>query len=159
VGVVAYELKLPKGSMLHPVFHVSQLKKCIGNHINPNMSLPIVSNEGKIRVESVAILDRRLVKKNNEARTEILVKWSNLDDDEATWEDYLSLCEQFPEIKLEDKLKKKKGALSRSEVEEGICNRLGAVRVSFEFKRDSGAETGFSREINGGSPVRNGAQK
>jgi Chromo (CHRromatin Organisation MOdifier) domain len=123
------------------------------------MSLPIVSNEGKIRVEPVVILDRKLVKKKNEARTEILVQWSNLDDDEATWEDYLSLCEQFPEIKLEDKLKKKKGALSGSEAEERVCNRLGAVKVSFEFKRDSGAETSFSRGINGGRPIRNGAQK
>jgi hypothetical protein len=49
--------------------------------------------------------------------------------------------------------------VSGSEAEEEVCNRLGAVRVSFEFKRDSGAETGFSRGINRGKPVRNGAQK
>jgi hypothetical protein len=84
VGVIAYELKLPEGSILHLVFHVSQLKKYIGTHINPKMSLSIVSYEGKVRVEPVAILDRRLVKKRNEAKAEILVKWSNLDDDEAT---------------------------------------------------------------------------
>ena len=35
VGSVAYELKFPKElAMIHPVFHVSMLKKCIGDPVS-----------------------------------------------------------------------------------------------------------------------------
>lgn len=44
VGVVAYRLRLPETAMIHPVFHVSQLKKFIKPHSPVSKLLPVVSD-------------------------------------------------------------------------------------------------------------------
>lgn len=98
IGQIAYKLKLPPGSKIHPVFHVSQLKKKVGNQVVAMIDPPICNNEGQILVEPMAILDRRMVKKRNKAVTKVLVQWANLSPEEATWEDYGLLRSQFTEF-------------------------------------------------------------
>jgi hypothetical protein len=41
-------------------------------------------------------VDRGLVKKGNEAITQILVKWSGIPVSSATWKDYFVLKKKFP---------------------------------------------------------------
>jgi Chromo (CHRromatin Organisation MOdifier) domain len=112
IGAVAYKLNLPAGSSLHPTFHVSQLKPCTGNAVSCLARLPMFTPGGKLRIEPLAVLDRRITKRNSAAQAEILIKWSNLENDEATWEDYENIRDQFPEFKLEDKLRLMDGVLS-----------------------------------------------
>jgi Chromo (CHRromatin Organisation MOdifier) domain len=50
--------------------------------------LHLVSNFGQLKVEPMSILDRRIIKKGQSPTTQILVRWSNLPDSNATWEDY-----------------------------------------------------------------------
>jgi Chromo (CHRromatin Organisation MOdifier) domain len=123
IGAVAYKLNLPPGSVIHPVFHVSQLKKCHGHKGDTSGTLPVIGTGDRVRIEPIEILDRRLVKRNNTAATEILVKWSNLSDEDSTWEDYEFLCKQSPQFKLEDKLKEKGAVL------------LGMIPVELEQDR------------------------
>jgi hypothetical protein len=55
-------------------------------------------------------------------------RWSNLDDEEATWEEYESLCAQFSYAKLEDKLSLKDGELSCLELAQEGNNMLVVVK-------------------------------
>jgi hypothetical protein len=59
VGRVAYKLHLPKGTKLHDVFHVSQLKKHLGPTVVPNPTLPLVTPDGKIKTYPLCILQCR----------------------------------------------------------------------------------------------------
>ena len=65
IGKVAYKLKPPEGSRIHPVFHVSLLKKFIGEARVVSPELPPMADDGEIIMEPSAILDTRWVKKGS----------------------------------------------------------------------------------------------
>lgn len=59
IGTMAYKLELHVASRLHLVFHVSCLKKVIGNKIPIKTILPKLDNEGKIILELEAVIETR----------------------------------------------------------------------------------------------------
>ncbi|KAA0033837.1 Ty3/gypsy retrotransposon protein [Cucumis melo var. makuwa] len=75
VEPVTYKLELPAETTIHPVFHVSQLKKLIGQH----------------------------EEKNKAAQWEVLICWEGLPSHEATWEYYEEVRRLYPALHLEDK--------------------------------------------------------
>ncbi|XP_019173537.1 PREDICTED: uncharacterized protein LOC109169119 [Ipomoea nil] len=99
IGQVAYRLRLPAGALIHPVFHVSQLKRRVSHGRSVQLEPPLVGPDGQPLTEHVAILGRRILKRNNAALVEVLVQWANLSPEEATWEEYHHLMSQFPSFK------------------------------------------------------------
>jgi len=94
--MVAYELRLPKESFVHPLFHVL-LKKKIGDTAMISSKLPASNKEGQMQIVPIAILDRKLMKKGNRAVATRLIQWSNLYLEDATCKDLEDLQKQFPE--------------------------------------------------------------
>ena len=104
IGQVAYRLELPSYTSIHPVFHVSQLRKAIGtSNIATNIPFQL-SSEMELMVEPDKISQIRHKLQGDTSILEVLVKWKGLPAFEATWEDYDKLQQQFLEFHLEDKV-------------------------------------------------------
>ena len=95
VGLVAYRLQLSEGAWMHPVFHVSLLKKSMGPQV-ANPSLPPSLQEEAEPTAPIAILDRCVIYKQGAPIIQVLVKWSSLHLDNNTWEYLPDLLKQFP---------------------------------------------------------------
>ena len=83
---MAYELELPANSRVHNVFHVSCLKKVLGQNVMPSTVLPPLDDEGKLILVSESILDSREKQLRRRVIKEYLVKWKDLPIEDATWE-------------------------------------------------------------------------
>jgi hypothetical protein len=86
---VAYELELPEGSKIHNVFHVSYLKKAVGQQITTSEELPPLDEEGQLELVPKEVLEHR---EHRERRLrsrvirECLVIWRGLPLEDGTWE-------------------------------------------------------------------------
>ena len=63
-----------------------------------------------------AILERRMVKKNLQAATQLLIHWAGLTPAEATWEFADEIALRFPQFDLEDKVHLMKGQLLQANI-------------------------------------------
>lgn len=100
IGEVAYKLELPVGSKVHPVFHISLLKKKDGSKYSVTSALPNLGSEGQFLVHPAQVLERRTVKRYNAAVVQWLVHWSNTIPEDATWEDAKVIMGQYPTFDL-----------------------------------------------------------
>ena len=60
IGTMAYKLELPASSRVHPVFHVSCLKKVIGNKIPVQTIFLELDEEGKIIFDPEIVTEIRI---------------------------------------------------------------------------------------------------
>jgi hypothetical protein len=61
IGTMAYKLEFPSSSRVHPIFHVSFLKKVIRDNILVQTILPELDEEGKIILDPESITDTRIL--------------------------------------------------------------------------------------------------
>eukprot|EP00253_Pinus_taeda_P005471 PITA_05471 len=97
IGEVAYKLALPPTPKIHPVFHVSCLKKVIGNNCRIQTSLLELDEEGSIWIQPEQVLDTRVKQLRGRMIKEVLVKWKDTSLDDATWEP-TTILQQFPQL-------------------------------------------------------------
>lgn len=98
VGQVAYKLDLPSQAKIHPVIHVSQLKKHVPALAEVSSDLSSVCTDPAQQLLPVALLDRTLVPKAGATAVRVLVQWDNLPIHMSTWEDESDLCHRYPDI-------------------------------------------------------------
>lgn len=100
IGKVAYRLKLPASARIHDVLHVSQLRRAIGNRVAAPQLPATLTEEMEVllqpnRVEGV---------RDGTRGPEVLIRWKDLPEYEATWEPFEAINRQFPDFHLEDKV-------------------------------------------------------
>ncbi|KAL4589173.1 hypothetical protein LXL04_002077 [Taraxacum kok-saghyz] len=114
VGPVAYELELPADARVHPVFHVSMLKPARGSFSQDSVPPLPITTDWELDVLPDSVLDHRWVTEAGQPVLELLVAWRHRPREEATWETYDLLAEQFPAFHLEDKVFYRGGSNDRN---------------------------------------------
>lgn len=67
-------MKLPSTTSIHPIFHVSLLKKAVGPPNQVCAELPVLTDAFQVPAE---VLDCRVVHQGNIAVAQVLVRWSS----------------------------------------------------------------------------------
>ncbi|KAL5796687.1 hypothetical protein ACOSQ2_001507 [Xanthoceras sorbifolium] len=118
IGEVAYRLELPPNSRLHPVFHVSSLKKKVGSPELIAEDLPSFDDEGRMVLKPKEALQYRHWQRNRpkEKVWQVLIQWRGLPREEATWEDYDDMISKFPEFSLVGKAILEEGGIDEDRV-------------------------------------------
>jgi hypothetical protein len=101
IGNVAYKLELTPSLTIHPVFHVSQLKRHVGSQPGQT-TLPQMPPTPALQPQ--ATMDRGIVKRKNQAATQILIHWRGFSPADATWEYAKEIATRFPHLTLRTRL-------------------------------------------------------
>ncbi|TYK27012.1 Transposon Tf2-6 polyprotein [Cucumis melo var. makuwa] len=100
VGTVAYKLNLPATTSIHPVFHVSQLKKFVGDKAGVHPTIQFINENLEWQAQPEEAVKYQ---KNSKGDWEVLIQWKDLPEHEASWECYDEIQRLYPTFHLEDK--------------------------------------------------------
>ncbi|WMV10055.1 hypothetical protein MTR67_003440 [Solanum verrucosum] len=100
MGNVAYELEIPQElATVHPVFHISVWKKCMGD---PSLIVPTedIKIKDSLSYEEipVQILNRRVRKLRTKEVASVKVLWRKQFVEEATWEAEEDMKKRYPHL-------------------------------------------------------------
>ena len=105
IGEVAYHLLLPEESRVHNVFNVSLLKPHHGPPPETITELPS-THDGRTLQTPLSINRLHWFK----GRRQLLVQWVAEAPEGATWEDFETFTDAYPDFELEDKLLAEEGS-------------------------------------------------
>ena len=98
VGKVAYDLELlAKLAVVHLIFHISLLKKCVGD---PDSVVPVESVSVKDTIyyeeEPIDNLDRQVRSQRNKEVSSVKILWRSQSIEGATWETEAAMNAKYP---------------------------------------------------------------
>lgn len=85
ISQVEYSLSLLDKSRVHNVFHVSCLKRALGDHQLAQTTLSSLDDEGRVILEREGIISTREKKLRSRVIKEYLIKWKDLLEEEASY--------------------------------------------------------------------------
>ncbi|KAG6424291.1 hypothetical protein SASPL_114706 [Salvia splendens] len=137
IGKTTYRLHLLDSARIHPVFHVSLLKRAVGDEpVEATLPNGLVDAAPLFLPDKV--LARRAERRDDNTVDQVLVSWVGLGDDEATWMDEADVRGQFPFFSLEDKAVPTGGAID-------TVNSRGGWKVY--TRRKKGKEVGGGERL------------
>ena len=92
VGNVSYKLQLPENSKIHPVIHVSQLKKAVRSTDTVSAELPLTFVD-LLAVQPARIVEDRLVRRGGKMVPQVRVQWEGLP---SSWEPLFAIVNAYP---------------------------------------------------------------
>jgi hypothetical protein len=97
VGKVSYKLKLPETARIHPVIHVSQLKKAVRatNTVSPD--LPATLIDETLHIQPELVTGERFIHRGCKEVPQVRVKWTGLPESFETWEPVYAIVNLFPQ--------------------------------------------------------------
>ena len=117
IEAVAYKLELPPSSSIHPVFHISQLRRAKGTSHSSLLLPPQLSADLELVIEPASLLDVCQQPQGNPRNLELLIQWENLPSFEATWENFHLLNSKFPAFHLKDKVNAWGGSIDKPPIQ------------------------------------------
>jgi hypothetical protein len=96
VGNVAYKLQLAPVSRIHPVVHVSQLKKGLKPTDEVSSTLPIALMRLHQVVQPKAVVGGRMIRRGSKMAPQIKVQWQGLPSSCDSWEPVYAIVNAYP---------------------------------------------------------------
>lgn len=104
IGQVAYRLRLPEGSRIHDVFHVSLLRPFVKGSQRETSDFPVVFARGKSIARPTKLLQRRVVWCDGATLEEGQLQWSDDGGAAPTWEPMSLIEKHFPDLLVDKEL-------------------------------------------------------
>lgn len=94
INPVVYEVALPSTSKIHPIFHVSQLRKAFLPGTLASTQLPVITDKA---VSPVKILAHRWKRGPHGRKEQVQIQWSDPSVLDITWDNKEELRQRFPD--------------------------------------------------------------